>query len=30
MKIHKLYVAIGLMLALGLFFELAAHASEFN
>jgi hypothetical protein len=30
MKIHKLYIAIGLMLALGLFFELAAHASELN
>ena len=30
MKIHKLYIAIGLMVALCLFFELTAHASEFN
>jgi hypothetical protein len=30
MKIHKLYIAIGLVIAFGLFFELAAHADEFN
>lgn len=30
MKIQKLYIAIGLMTALTLFFELAAHASESN
>jgi hypothetical protein len=28
MKIHKTYIAIGLMIAFTLFFELAAHASE--
>jgi Protein of unknown function (DUF2911) len=30
MRIHKLYIALGLILALGLFFELAAHADEAN
>jgi hypothetical protein len=30
MRIHKLYIALGLILALGLFFELAAHAAEAN
>jgi Protein of unknown function (DUF2911) len=30
MKNHKLYIAVGLMIAFGLFFELAAHASEAN
>jgi hypothetical protein len=30
MKINKLYIVIGLMIAVALFFELAAHASEFN
>jgi hypothetical protein len=30
MKIHKLYIAIGLMIALGLLLELVAHASELN
>jgi hypothetical protein len=28
MKIHKLYIVIGLVLAFGMFFELAAHADE--
>jgi hypothetical protein len=28
MKIHKTYIAIGLIVAFILFFELAAHASE--
>ncbi len=28
MKIHRTYIAIGLMIAFTLFFELAAHASE--
>jgi Protein of unknown function (DUF2911) len=28
MKIHKLYITFGLMIALVLFFELAAHADE--
>jgi hypothetical protein len=30
MKIHKIYIAIGLIIAFGLFFELAAHADEAN
>jgi hypothetical protein len=30
MKIHKLYITFGLMIALVLFFELAAHADETN
>ena len=30
MKIHKLYIVLGLMIALGVFFELAAHADETN
>lgn len=30
MKIHKLYVALGLMIAFVLFFEFAAHADEIN
>ena len=28
MRIHKLYIAIGMLIALGLFLELVAHASE--
>ena len=28
MKINKIYIAIGLVIAFGLFFELAAHADE--
>lgn len=30
MRIHKIYIAIGLVLAFSLFFELAAHADEMN
>ncbi len=30
MRIHKIYIAIGLVLAFSLFFELAAHADEAN
>jgi Protein of unknown function (DUF2911) len=30
MKIHKLYIALGLMIAFVLFFEFAAHADEAN
>ena len=30
MKIHKLYIALGILLAFGLFSELAAHADETN
>jgi hypothetical protein len=30
MRISKLYIAIGLILAFGLFFEVAAHADETN
>ena len=30
MKINKVYFAIGLIIAFGLLFELAAHADEFN
>jgi hypothetical protein len=30
MKINKIYIAIGLVIAFGLFFELAAHADVFN
>jgi len=30
MKISKVYFAIGLIIAFGLLFELAAHADEFN
>jgi hypothetical protein len=30
MKIHKLYIAVGLLIAFGVFFELAAHADEAN
>ncbi|SRR5258706_7236682 len=30
MKIKKLYIAIGLMIAFTLFFELAAHADEYD
>lgn len=30
MKIHKLYIALGLLIAFGVFFELAAHADEAN
>ena len=30
MKINKLYIAIGLVIAFGLFFEFAAHADEAN
>jgi hypothetical protein len=28
MKIHKLYILLGLLIALGMFFELTAHADE--
>ena len=27
MKIHKTYIAVGMIIALALFFELAAHAA---
>jgi len=30
MSINKLYIAVGLIIAFGLFFELAAHADEIN
>jgi hypothetical protein len=30
MKINKLYIALGLLMALSMFFELAAHADETN
>ena len=30
MRIHKLYIVLGLVIAFGLFFELAAHADESN
>lgn len=30
MKIHKTYILLGLLIALGMFFELAAHADESN
>lgn len=30
MKINKLYIALGLLMALSVFFELAAHADEAN
>jgi hypothetical protein len=30
MKIHKLYIALGLMIAVVLFFDFAAHADETN
>jgi hypothetical protein len=30
MRINKLYIAVGLIIAFGLFFELAAHADEAN
>lgn len=30
MRIHKIYISIGLVLAFSLFFELAAHANEAN
>ena len=30
MKMHKLYIALGLMIAFVLFFEFAAHADETN
>jgi hypothetical protein len=30
MRIHKIYIAIGLVFAFSLFFELAAHADEAN
>src|ERR1700757_2152950 len=30
MKIHKLYIALGLLIAFAVFFELAAHADETN
>ena len=30
MKLHKSYIILGLLIAFGLFFELAAHASESN
>ena len=30
MKIHKLYIVLGMLLAFGMLFELAAHADETN
>jgi hypothetical protein len=30
MRIHKIYIAVGLIIAFGLFFELMAHADETN
>lgn len=30
MRINKLYIALGVLIAFGLFFELAAHADQFN
>ena len=30
MRIHKLYIVLGLMMAVGFFFELTAHADEWN
>jgi hypothetical protein len=30
MRIHKLYIVLGMLLAFGVFFELAAHADEAN
>jgi hypothetical protein len=30
MRIHTLYIILGMLIALGLFFELAAHADEAN
>jgi hypothetical protein len=30
MRIHKLYIVLGMLLAFGMFFELAAHADEAN
>ncbi|HKN36845.1 MAG TPA: hypothetical protein VJX16_26680 [Terriglobales bacterium] len=30
MKIHKVYIVVGLIIAFGLFFELVAHADETN
>jgi Protein of unknown function (DUF2911) len=30
MRIHKLYIVLGMLLAFGVFFELAAHADETN
>jgi len=30
MRIHKIYIALGLMIALSMFLELVAHASETN
>jgi hypothetical protein len=30
MRIHKLYIVLGLLIALGVFFELTAHADETN
>jgi hypothetical protein len=30
MRIHKLYIVLGLMIAIGFFLELAAHADESN
>ena len=30
MRIHKLYIVLGLLIALGVFFELTAHADESN
>jgi hypothetical protein len=30
MRIHKLYIVLGLLIAFGVFFELAAHADETN
>lgn len=30
MRIHKLYIIVGMLIAFGVFFELAAHADEAN
>jgi len=30
MRVHKLYIVLGLLIAIGFFFELAAHADESN
>ena len=30
MRIHKLYIVLGMLIAFGVFFELAAHADEVN
>lgn len=30
MRINKLYIALGVLIAFGMFFEIAAHADDFN